>query len=255
MLNYTYSKSIDDLGTFRVGDNDRLDRSISNGDQPQNLTGTVVYQLPIGKGHMWGDNWAYRAITSGWTLSNITSYHSGFPIMVTGSGCGGSGILNQCMPNIIPGQSGRTYGAWGKNITSAPGSPNYFGTTPFLNYAAFTVLTSGTTSNYGTSLSNKTNQESFVGNGPSLYVPGNAARGAALNMWGMGYYDVDMAIKRSFPIYHEWAFAFEVDMSNVTNHVVWSSPNSQVNGSSEYGTLTSVANQPRDVQVSGRISW
>ena len=32
MLNYTYSKSIDDLGTFRVGDNDRLDRSLSTAD-------------------------------------------------------------------------------------------------------------------------------------------------------------------------------------------------------------------------------
>ena len=27
MINYTYSKSMDNLGTFRVGDNDRLDRS------------------------------------------------------------------------------------------------------------------------------------------------------------------------------------------------------------------------------------
>ena len=37
MLNYTYSKSIDDLGTFRVGDNTHLDRSLSTADEPQNL--------------------------------------------------------------------------------------------------------------------------------------------------------------------------------------------------------------------------
>ena len=60
MVNYTYSKSIDDLGTFRVGDNDRLDRSLSTADIPQNLVATVVYQLPIGRGHMWGDNPIYR---------------------------------------------------------------------------------------------------------------------------------------------------------------------------------------------------
>ena len=29
MVNYTWSKSIDDLGTFRVGDNNHLDRSLS----------------------------------------------------------------------------------------------------------------------------------------------------------------------------------------------------------------------------------
>ncbi len=56
MVNYTYSKSIDDLGTFRVGDNDRLDRSLSTADIPQNLVASVVYQLPFGRGHMWGDN-------------------------------------------------------------------------------------------------------------------------------------------------------------------------------------------------------
>ena len=91
MLNYTYSKSIDDLGTFRVGDNDHLDRSLSTADMPQNLVGTVVYQLPIGRGHMWGDNLIYRAIASDWTASGIFSDHSGFPIVLTASGCGGAG--------------------------------------------------------------------------------------------------------------------------------------------------------------------
>lgn len=255
MLNYTYSKSIDDLGTFRVGDNDRLDRSISNGDQPQSLTGTVVYGLPIGKGHMWGDNWAYRAIASDWTVSGITSYHSGFPIMITGSGCGGSGILNQCMPSIIPGQQGRQNGGYGKHITAAAGSPNYFGSVQYLNPAAFTVATAGNASNYGTSVNTTSTQATYVGNGPALYVPGNAPRGAALGMFGMAYYDVDMAIKRSFPIYREWAFAFELDMSNVTNHVVWNSPNAVVNGGSSFGTVSSVQNQPRDVQVSAHINF
>jgi carboxypeptidase family protein len=254
MLNYTYSKSIDDLGTFRVGDNDRLDRSISNGNIPQNLTATVVYGLPVGKGHMWGDNMIYRWVASDWTLSNITSFHSGFPIMITGSGCGGSGILNQCMPNLISGQAGRINGGYGKHITSAPGSPNYFGGIQYINPAAFTVDASGSASNYGTSVSTAANQETFVGNGPSLYVPGNAPRGAALGMYGMGFYDVDLSLRRSFPIYHEWALAFGVDMTNVTNHVVWNSPNAAVNGGS-LGELSTIENQPRDVQVSGRISF
>ena len=60
MVNYTYSKSIDDLGTFRVGDNNRLDRSLSTADIPQNLVASVVYLLPVGRGHMWGDNPVYR---------------------------------------------------------------------------------------------------------------------------------------------------------------------------------------------------
>jgi hypothetical protein len=257
MLNYTYSKSIDDLGTFRTEYNDRLDRSISNGDLPQSLTATVVYQLPFGKGHMWGDNPVYRWVASDWTLSNVTSYHTGAPIIITGSGCGGAGILNQCMPNIVPGQAGRINGGWGKNITAAPGSPNYFGTTPFLNHSAFTVLAAGTSSNYGTSTDTTTTQQTYVGNGPALYVPGNAPRGAALNLWGMGFYDLDFGLRRSFPIYHEWAFQVEADLVNSTNHVVWNAPNATVSGSSEFGTLSSISSTPgpRALQLSGRINW
>jgi hypothetical protein len=250
MINYTYSKSIDDLGTFRVGDNDRLDRSLSAADLPQNVVGTVVYQLPIGRGHAWGDNLVYRAIASDWTASSIFTYHSGFPILLTGSGCGGAGILNQCMPNLVSGQAARQNGAYGKNTTAAPGSPNYIGNVQYINPAAFTVNVNS---------SSASGQAINVGAGSALYVPGNAPRAAALNLWGMGYYDDDIALKRTFPIVREWNVGFELDMTNVTNHVVWSSPSASVasGSNSGFGTITSLssANAPRDVQGSLRINF
>jgi hypothetical protein len=264
MLNYTYSKSIDDLGTFRVGDNNRLDRSLSTTDEPQNLSGTVVYQLPLGRGHWGGDNFAYRSIVSDWTISGVTVYHSGYPLAVTGStGCGGAGILNQCMPSLVPGVPGRSnlkYGkaANGQPISFDPNAANSVGlaANTYLNPAAFTVATAGTTANYGTSVATEASQVSNVGNGPALYVPGNAPRVGALNMWGMGTYNVDMAIKRSFPIYHEWKLALEIDMTNVTNHVILASPSAAVNSGS-YGEITAVGTSyvPREAQGSLRVSW
>lgn len=255
MLNYTYSKSIDDVGTFRVGDNQRLDRSLSTTDQPQNLTGTVVYQLPLGRGHFWGDNLAWRAVAGGWSLSGIASYHSGYPIAITGSGCGGNGILGQCMPNVVADHSGRINGGYGKHVTAAAGSPNFIGNIQYLNPAAFTVATNTTKVAVGSSVSTSSSQYTNVGQGPALYVPGNAPRVGALNMWGMGSYDVDLGVKRSFPIYHEWAFAFEADFTNLTNHVIFDSPDSAVNSGGSFGTVGSQANSPREVQVSGRISF
>jgi len=262
MVNYTYSKSIDDLGTFRVGDNDRLDRSVSTADIPQNLVASVVYQLPFGRGHMWGDNFFYRAIASDWTASTIFSYHSGFPIVLTGSGCGGGGILNQCMPSIVAGQAGRANGAYGKNTTAAPGSPNYIGSVQYFNTNAFTVATTGngtatSNGNYGTCSNTTSTQACYVWNGPALYVPGNAPRVAALNMFGMGYYDDDIALKRTFPVYREWNVAIEVDMINLTNHVVWASPNSTVNGGSSFGTISALnsSNAPRSAQGMLRINF
>ncbi|MGA3132140.1 MAG: TonB-dependent receptor [Terracidiphilus sp.] len=271
MLNYTYSKNIDDLGSFRVYDNNRLDRSISTGDQPQNLIGTVVYALPAGRGHMFGDNWAYRAIASDWLVSGIETFHSGQPIQVIGSGCAGSSILNQCMPSIVPGQPGRQYNygktPGGAKATWDPSSPNYIGNVQYINPAAFTVLIAGTCATTGTGAYHTYNGQAYnVCNGPEDYVPGNAPRVAPLNMFAQGWLNTDMALKRSFPIYHEWKAAFELDMANVTNHVVYGPPGQsgttvgktstvQSGTNASFGTLTQVNNTPREVQGSLRISF
>ena len=247
MVNYTYSKSIDDIGTFRVNDNPRLDRSLSTTDQPQNLAATVVYQSPFGKGGIGGDNFWVRSFAGGWALSSIVTYHSGYPVTFTGSGCGGSSILGTCMPFIVPGQSARTlsYASPPGGIVAATGFPNTFSSVPHLNSAAFTVDTNGASSG----------QSTGVGTGPAWYVPGNAPRVGALNVWGMGTYNIDLGIRRTFPIYESLALQFEADFLNTTNHVVWSSPGGAVNGGSAYGEITALSNLPRDVQLAARINW
>lgn len=267
MLNYTYSKSIDDLGSFRVYDNTRLDRSISTADQPHSLVATAVYLLPIGRGHMFGENWAYRAIASDWTVSGIFTAHSGLPVLVIGSGCGGSSILNQCEPSLVSGQKGRQY-TYGKTSNGArvnwdPNSSNYIGLQQYINPAAFTVNIAGTTSTYNT----YSGQAYAVGNGPALYIPGTAPRVAPLNMFSQHAIDADMALKRSFPIYREWKLQFELDMTNIANHVIYEPPGYVSSGSpagnstvqsganSTFGTISQIANQPRDVQAAVRISF
>jgi hypothetical protein len=266
MVNYTWSKSIDDLGTFRESGNNRLDRSISAASQPQNLTATVVYQLPLGRGHWGGDNFAYRSIFSDWTVSGIGTAHSGLPILVTGSGCAGSGILGTCMPSVVPGQTGRQ-NRWGKTPTGAPvsfdtNSPNSISKVDYLNPAAFTVINGGTcTAGTATPYHSTIEQAYYVCNGPEDYVPGTAARVAALpDLWTQPTYNLDLAVKRSFPIYHEWKLLFEVDATNVANHVIYVGPGTlSVSSTSDnvgnFGVLSKIANYPREFQGSARISW
>ena len=253
MLNYTYSKTIDDLGTFRVGDNPRLDRSLSTADEPQNLAATAVYQLPFGRGHMGGDNFFVRSIASDWGLSGIVTYHSGFPIAVTGSGCGGSQILNQCMPSVVPNNAPRINGSYGK--ASGFNTAATFTQEQYINPNAFTVAENTTANAVGTVVSTSSQQYTNVGAGPALYVPGNAPRVAADNLWGPSLFNLDLGLKRTFPIYREAKLQFEVDALNALNHVVFSSPNAVVNGGSSFGELSSVANTARDFQLSARIQW
>jgi hypothetical protein len=255
MLNYTYSKTIDDLGTFRVGDNPRLDRSLSTADEPQNLAATAVYQLPFGRGHIGGDNLLLRSLISDWGLSGIVTYHSGFPIAVTGSGCGTGTILNQCMPSIVPGNAARINGSYGK-LAGANTAATYT-SVQYINPAAFTVAQNvkPSTTPVGNSVSTSTQQYTNVGAGPALYVPGNAPRVAALNLWGPSTFNIDMGLKRSFTIYREAKFLFELDALNALNHVVFAAPGAVVNGGASFGELTSVANTARDFQASARIQW
>ena len=264
MVAYTYSKNIDDLGTFRTYDNARLDRSLSAADQPQSLTVTAVWHVPVGRGHMFGDNTLYRAIVSDWMISGIGTLRSGLPIMVTASGCAGGGILNQCMPSIVAGQAGRQY-KWGKtangqNISWDNKNANYIGNVNYVNPNAFTVNQAGNPIGSSTDAYGTTDGQAFnVGGGPADYVPGNAPRVAPLGMFAQKSSDVDLALKRTFPIYHEWKLAFEADMANAANHPLYAVPSCTVKSGSVSGfcTVTGMASgyQPREVQLSGRVSW
>jgi hypothetical protein len=263
MVNYTWSKSIDDLGSFRISGNNRLDRSLSTASQPQNLTATAVYQLPVGRNHMWGDHLVYRAIVSDWTISGIGTAHSGLPLLVTASGCAGSGILGTCMPSVVSGQAGRQYKygktASGANVSWDPNNPNYIGKVQYVNPNAFTVLNGGTcTAGTATPYHTTSGQAYYVCNGPEDYVPGNAGRVAPINgLYSQPTVNVDLALKRTFPIYHAVNLALEVDMSNVANHVVYKGPTSTVaaGANATFGTVTAIANTPRDVQGAVRVSW
>jgi len=77
-------------------------------------------------------------------------------------------------------------------------------------------------------------------------------------MYSQSTVNVDAAVKRTFSIYRDWKFQFEMDMTNVANHVVYAPPSNntvQGGGNLTFGSITAVANNPRDIQFSGRISW
>jgi len=261
MLNYSYSKAIDDVGTFRTSDNARLDRSLSVTDQPQNLTGTVVYLSPFGKGSMASTNFLLRSIAKDWSLSGIFTYHSGLPVAFTGSGCPGT-PLGTCMPSVVPGVQPRTssYASPPGGVVAATGYANTYSTIHHLDLNAFTVLdaTNSTPTN---------TQQQAVGLGLAGYQVGTATRVGADNVWGMGTYNIDLGLKRSFPIWENVKLQFEADLLNATNHVVFGSPGGAVgngsaselgttiSGSTTYGLITGVTNQPRDMQLSARLNF
>lgn len=258
MLNYTYSKTIDDEGTFRSGyaipqnviingtrsyPEDRMDRGLSTADQPQQLVFAPVYSLPFGRGHIGGNNAIVSALTSDWTLSGIYTYYSGLPLALTESStaasCSNLPGQGTCMPAYAPGFSGsaRQNGSWGHGATSQT-----LPTISYLNSNAF--LSTTQLADYA-------------------YMIGNAARTAPDNLWAPSTYNIDASIRRSFNIYKERVkFIFEADAFNVTNKVLFGSGTTnaaasigQQVGSSTFGVASGQANNTRAWQFSGRINF
>ncbi|MGC2299890.1 MAG: TonB-dependent receptor [Acidobacteriaceae bacterium] len=258
MVNYTYSRNIDDAGTFRSGyaipasalingtrsyPVDRIERSRSNADQPQQLAFLPVYDLPFGKGHIGGDNAVLRSLDSGWTFSSIFSYYSGLPLALTettsANSCANLPDQGTCMPSYNPGFSGsaRQNGGWGHGATSAN-----LATISYVNSGAF--LSTTQLENYG-------------------YLIGNVARTGPDNLRAPSVYNLDASLRRAFPLFKEsWKLLFEADCFNVTNHVQFGSGSTngaasigQTVGSSNFGVPAGQANNTRAWQFSGRISF
>lgn len=252
MLNYTYSRNIGDDGTFRSGyaipagvvqgsnkawAMDRIDRSLSSIDIPQNLTFTSVYDLPFGKGHWGGSNAFVNAVAGGWALSDIFNYVAGNPLELTASGCNSPG-QGTCMPSYAPGFTGsaRINGGWGHGVTRES-----MAKTHFINTAAFAV--------------------------PADFQIGNAARSAPDGLRGPGNYNIDGSLRRSFNLMpNERAkLVIEADVFNAVNHVWFGTTSSNATGhigetvdtkgSAGLGIISGQANQPRQWQFEAHVNF
>jgi hypothetical protein len=99
--NYTWSHEIDDLVNVFSGFSNPFDPSADRGsgdiDVRQNLTASMVYNLPELKDR----NALVRGVLGGWQTSNIIQTRSGLPVNVTLI----SGFFgNPVRPNFVPGQ-------------------------------------------------------------------------------------------------------------------------------------------------------
>ena len=245
---YTYSKELDDAGTQRagypVGPADgafarqyrvnAVDRSIGAADEPQDLVITGVYQSPLDQ----DSNRLIRYFGGGWRLSTIFSYMGGTPVLITGTGCTIS--FGTCMPDYTPGFAGaaRMNGSIGHGLTAANASKMQY-----INPAAFTVPTNVASSpvyGYG------------AGSGYSI---GNVGRSAADNLWNPSTYDSDVSVRRAFPLFREGTqLELEADIFNLTNHTQFAFSSVQA-GNSAFGTIGSQANNSRDIQLAGHITF
>lgn len=229
LLTYQWSKAIDDTSEnngWEVNDalrdtfNHKLDRSISAHDIPQSFVGTAGWDLPFGRGRMFGSsmNPVVNGIVGGWHLDTIARFNSGLPIRLTETSALSGYNYTVARPNVVNQAA----------LRSTRRTLNQWFNTAAVTYA-----------------SNSSTGALSIGNAPR-YV-GNV-RYDITN-------DTDMALEKSFSLYRESRLQIRAEAYNITNTPEYASPDTNL-GDSGFGVITGTGSVgPRQLQFGARIDF
>jgi hypothetical protein len=239
--NYTYSKSLtDDIGFYGVSNiysgqyyqqnayDFKSEWGPAGMDTRHNISVTGVYDLPFGTGKMFGSTWnpVLNSVISGWKLSGAQIYYSGFPVTVS-SPANYSSIVNAFGGSARPDQL-RPLHATDRSINA------YYGTAV-----------------QGTSCG--PNQDD--GNCVFAQQPDNAfgtVRPGSLR--APSFQNIDMAVFKSFPFYHEHRVDFRADLFNTFNIADYAPPDSGMTDGN-FGQITGTVNGNRSVELSLKYAF
>jgi hypothetical protein len=118
-VSYTYSKFMDDVqgasgwafpgsgSSVRNSYNLAAERSVDASDLTHSLVINYNYELPFGKGKLFGADWGrpMNAILGGWQWSGILTAHTGLPLSISPASNNSGGFGFNQRPNIVPGAS------------------------------------------------------------------------------------------------------------------------------------------------------
>jgi hypothetical protein len=180
----------------------------------------LVYAMPFGKGRKWASNSrAADLLIGGWQFSSISTYRSGVLFGTIGASCN-TPSAGSCYADFNPSFTGpvRINGDYGSGDVR---STAYVDINAFKNPAAFTYGTTPRTGAFG------------------LRGPSNS--------------NENISLRKEFRLHEEWKLAFVADALNVFNWVRFGLPNLSITNNN-FGRITSVANSPRVVQFSLRLT-
>jgi len=83
---------------------------------------------------------------------------------------------------------------------------------------------------------------------------GNIARSAPYGLFAPHNASVDLSVRREFKIGERVKLAFQADGFNVNNAVHFGTPGTNIDAAN-FGTVSSMANQPRKLQFSARVTF
>ena len=216
---YTFGKSMDESSNPAEEvnpTNPALSYAISSFDVKQNFVVSYEYQLPFDS--LFGPS----RLTTGWSISGITRYASGFPVTMINNG---DNSLLGTNPNGIN--------------NSSIDEPDYSGGPLRL------------------SRNPRTNGDSYFSTSVfsmnALGTPGTAKRRF---FYGPGADNYDMSVAKNLPLVESKVLLFRIEAFNVFNHTQFNGPSAVDGdiGSSTFGDAISAA-APRILQAALKLSF
>ena len=246
---YRWSKDLDNGSEARIGwtgvdswrdaTNTKLDYSYSTHDVPQSFAEALVYQLPYGPGRRFGATapMLLRQTAGGWDLSSAVRLSSGLPLPqpvgFSYNPLGNYGFPGGGLPNLVgnPKPANRSKSNW-------------------INPAAFEGANAdGSGTQNCSDFSNNTSCQAFsyhYGNEPTHL---NTLREAGNN-------NLDIGVAKQFGT-ERFKTEFRADFLNVLNHPIYGG-SYNISNTIDYGDLGTVygtRNDPRNIQVSLKVSY
>jgi carboxypeptidase family protein len=230
---YTYSHTYDNgltdgLGSelsapyFPLPNWQKLDWSLSQIHLANSFTGSVIYDLPFGKGKAFGGDWnpATDAILGGWQATLIERVSSGFPVPLIDSD-NASGVA------FNTGGNSYNYNRPNKVSNCSPSSANH-GQYQWINQACFVAPPAGE-----------------LGNAPRVPVT------------GPDFVNSDVSVIKQFalPWREGMGLNFRAEFFNLGNHPQYGAPIADINEGSLFGKVNSTVNNPRLIQLALKLSF
>lgn len=232
LLSYTNSKLIGDVESlspwlesygpagYQYWGNLRLERSLSSFDVSQRMVLSYVVDLPVGKGRKYLSNahGVVQGALGGWGIDGMLTLQTGFPLALTTSQNNTHDLGGGSRPNYVPSNCPN---GWGMSGSPESRLNEWFNTACFAQPAPFTF--------------------------------GNVSR-TMPNLRTDGIHNLDLALFKDFAITERWKFELRGEAFNLLNTPQFGAPNTSL-GNSNFGVVTSQANQPRLIQVAGKLVW
>jgi hypothetical protein len=226
---YTFAKNLTNLYNSSANSNDSRDLSQQYGpanfSRPQRLILSYAWDLPSGR--------RVKLLTTGWSLSGITTAQSGTPLTITDSR-GGTifGVTGSTSLTSI-GRAQLCPGAAHDAITTAGGTRQRLGGSSggagYWNRGAFCAVP-------------------VIGNGTGY---GNSGIGIVT---GPGQFNWDLSVAKTTRLREAWTIQFRAEFFNAWNHAQFGNPGTEVTGVN-FGQITATTVNPRLIQFALKVGF